>query len=168
MLGILLNTRHRCTRGSGRLFIVDEAAAHADMLVKLTAARARKQSYKRAMVQVVALRVVPPCSRIRHCFSSCVCEQGLFTALDACEERQFVFMADRVLTRLQKRTHVFENKKANEKRNAGARTRMHQLDAGVSLSRAVKLGPGERRRRASPPLFYAWSGTYESSYWHHR
>ena len=24
---------------------------------------------------------------------------------------------------------------------------MHQLDAGVSLSRAVKLGPGERRRR---------------------
>ena len=48
-----------------------------------------------------------------------MCEQGLFTALDACEERQFVFMADRVLTRLQKRTHVFENKKANEKRDAG-------------------------------------------------
>ena len=116
------------------------------------------------MVQVVALRGVLPSSRIRHCFSSCVCEQGLFTALDACEERQFVFMADRVLTRLQKRTHVFENKKANEERNAGARTRMHQLDAGVSLSRAVKLGPGERRRRAWPPLFYAWSGTYESSY----
>ena len=55
-------------------------------------------------------------------------------------------MADRVLTRLQKRTHAFENKKANEKRDAGARTCMHQLDAGVSLSRAVKLGPGERRR----------------------
>ena len=27
MLGILLNTRHRFTRGSGRLFMVDEAAA---------------------------------------------------------------------------------------------------------------------------------------------
>ena len=43
-----------------------------------------------------------------------MCEQGLFTALDACEERQFVFMAGWVLTRLQKRTHVFENKTANE------------------------------------------------------
>ncbi len=96
--------------------------------------------------------------------SATVCEQGLFTALDACEERQFVFMADRVLTRLQKRTHVFENKKANEKQNARARTCIRQLDAGVSLSRAVKLGPGERRRRASPPLVYAKSGSYGSSY----
>ena len=58
-----------------------------------------------------------------------------------------MFMADRVLTRLQKRTHVFENKKANEKRNVRARICIRQLDAGVSLSRAVKLGPGERRRR---------------------
>ena len=55
-------------------------------------------------------------------------------------------MADRVLSRLQKRTHVFENKKAKEKRNARARTCIRQLDAGVSLSRAVKLGPGERHR----------------------
>ena len=70
MLGILLDTRHRRTRGSGRLFMVDEAAAHADMLVNL--ARARKQSYKRAMIRVAALGVVLPCSRICHCFSNCV------------------------------------------------------------------------------------------------
>ncbi len=55
-------------------------------------------------------------------------------------------MAGWVLTKLQKRMHVFENKKANEKRNADARTCIHQLDAGVSLLRAVKLGPGERHR----------------------